>query len=386
MLPLNAITIAASPGSADAGGAPVPAGTFEGRVVQLAGRLAVRVGSVELPLPEGAPFVAGQSVSVTRPAPHGAIEVRPLAVQPQPAGGGSLVETLGRVLAELNVAASRNADALQSLLPVSAPLSTGQVRQLVALFAVRGALGPDLAAIAAHLNVALAAGWRAPEWLRSFLQFAGARAGGEPEAVVEWLQQMYRGTTTSAEGRLAANAPEEALESLHAQLRALKHDPALRQVLEAANRWSTFAAHADSALDRLDGRALQQLHALESSYVFAELPAPFQEDFSSVHLHWFRGGRSGEDESDHVVLDLNVSQLGDLWIALRTGAGYCRCVIRAASEHAVSALNADAGTLESALGNAGYGTARVVVERWDGDRLAAAADLMRGGAGLDASA
>lgn len=387
MLPLNAITIRPLPVSGQGGIAPVPVGTFEGRVIQAAHALAVRVGSMLITLPENAPFVAGQAVTVTKPAPDAAVEIRQSPIQSSATsqGGNSIGTTLNRVLSELQVAAGRNPEGLAPLVPGSAPLAVSQVHQLIALFTVRGALGADLAALAAHLQSALASGWTAPEWLRSFIQLAGARPESEPDAIVQWLKQTYASATKTPEGSLAATPPEDAFEGLLAQLRALRNDPALRSALEAANRWSAFAAHADTAIDRLEARALHQLHALDIDYVFAELPAPFSPDFSNIQFHWFRQGNAQSGGSDQVILDLNVSQLGDIWIAIQSGHGHCRCVVRAVSEPAVQVLGAEASALESALQET-YALATVKIERWNGDRLAAAAQLMRGATGLDLNA
>lgn len=385
MLPVNGITTVPAAAPGEGGGNALGVGTFSGRVVDSGGALSVRVGAVQLPLPEGAPFTAGQRVHVSKPTPNAAVEVRPVPVPPPMNGTSALTATLSRVLAALQPGAGHAPESVAPLVPQSVPLTPTQVQQLIALFVVRGALGPNLTAIAAQLETALAAGWKAPEWAASLIRMAGAQPDAEPDAIAGWLKQAYRGASGTAEANLAAGSPEKAFDGLLAQLRGLRGDASLRAVLESANWWTAFASQVDGAVERLEGRALQQLHGLAGGYAFAELPAPFQ-DFSSIHVHWFRRGAVEGAEADQVVLDVSASRLGDLWVSIQTGAGHCRCVLRATAEDAVRALESERGALQDALRDSGYENVSVTVDRWDGDRLTAAARLMGRAAGLDADA
>ena len=84
-----------------------------------------------------------------------------------------------------------------------------------------------------------------------------------------------------------------------------------------------------------------------------------------------------------VVLDLSMTRLGDLWIALTIARGRCSCRFRAANPAAVQAIRAERDGLIQALQSAGYPGAQVRVEPWDGDRLGEAAGLMRRFSGIN---
>ena len=83
------------------------------------------------------------------------------------------------------------------------------------------------------------------------------------------------------------------------------------------------------------------------------------------------------------VLDVSLTNLGDLWVSLRAADGHCDCHLKATSPIIVAKIGEYAGDLESALASVGFRSVSVVASIWDGNRIAAAASLFRPYAGLN---
>lgn len=390
MIPSAVITIRFAAGSLETGAPQLPTGTVGGTVIATANGLAVRAGAVRIPLPADSPLVHGQAVTVTRPEAGGAIEVRAsAATQTSPNRDSQLIGVIAHALARIQGAADRTPQSLLPLLPTQAPLSEAQVRQIVALFTVRGALGPNLALLAGHIEAAMASGWAGPEWAQAFLEMARTSTKSSPRGTAEWIRSRVRAASATAEGALASSTPEDAFEGLLTQIRTLQNDAVLRSALRGLNRDPAFGAQAQETADRLESCQMAQLHALDSHYVFAELPAPFPGESSSLQLHWSQGRKqdgAAPDEPDCVALDLSLSQLGDLWVTVQASQHRCQCTLRATQASVIDALALESPALEKALLDAGYLGASVRVGAWDGDRLEAVCQLMRRNAGLDLKA
>ena len=76
------------------------------------------------------------------------------------------------------------------------------------------------------------------------------------------------------------------------------------------------------------------------------------------------------------MLDLELTNLGPLWIDLRTHDRQCHCQFQVATPALVANLEESAKELEVALVALGYTKARVTVETWDGNRERALASLL----------
>ena len=202
----------------------------------------------------------------------------------------------------------------------------------------------------------------------------------------------------STEARLAQHAKSPSASAttpslsadLRARLSSLKNDQAFQKFLVATGRIGDFEGHIEHALDRMTGAHLQNARALEHPYLFLELPMAPGGLVESAQLHIFEdGGHDGHEGArapETVVMDLETTHLGPLWISVRTAGPICRCEFRAMTAEAVEAITESSGELVRGLESAGYGRAHVEASLWKGDRLSAVVELMRRFAGIDVSA
>jgi hypothetical protein len=137
----------------------------------------------------------------------------------------------------------------------------------------------------------------------------------------------------------------------------------------------------DALIERVDAARTQNVRGFEMPYQFMEIPLAKQTGFDRAQVHFF-GDESkrgpGKANSHSVILDLELSQLGPVWIALHAAGNACACVMRVASDVARQRLNDGSPELEGALRNAGYAGATVRTEAWDGDRVNALTAMSAG--------
>ena len=318
-------------------------------------------------------------------APPGQPGAVPLPAAPSAAGSsGAWTQLVSQALQSLNVIA--NQDLAASLLPAGLPPTAAAVRQLLSLFASRGTLPEDLHALTGLLQQAAEGGALPLAQQQAFATLAGQFAAGEAREFLALLRQLNSGKTLEARLALALQAgqPEAVLQNLQQELRAvlsqLQGREALLAYFQAKGVLRSFQRASQRVLERLTGADLQNLRGLEQRYVFWELPFPPESPLRHAQVHLFQEGGKGRKGSSSneatIVFDLDTTQLGPLWIALQLHPARCQCTIRATSEAARNALQEDAQELINALEQAGYANARIQTLPWDGDRLRAAAELV----------
>ncbi|MDK1021101.1 MAG: flagellar hook-length control protein FliK, partial [Candidatus Hydrogenedentes bacterium] len=179
-------------------------------------------------------------------------------------------------------------------------------------------------------------------------------------------------------------------ESLYVQLTQLRANQKLSAFLKGTGRLGAFETAVDGLLEQLRGGDVQRMSASEIPYQLIELPLHPQSGFERAQVHFFgeenntkQGGSPG---TSLVVFDLSLSRLGDMWITLRTTQKTCTCRIETVDPNAAAMIEEHSEELANALAEAGYPGAVVESAAWEGDRLAAVADLFRGVSGLDISA
>ncbi len=358
--------------------------------------LVVSIANTRIPLPESSGLHAGETVRVRLlDTGNGArIEITPATTQAQANVAQSthtsvaLLETLAAKLAPEIAQPS----VFATVLPKGLPLTESSVRLLLMLFTLQGASGRGLALIGTVLEEALAAGVALPAWAAGLKEMITKLASPEREAMEEAIRRIVQLTRNSPEARLAGGMEidERATGDLRTQLALLKQNDALLEFLIRSGQHQSFEKALDATLERLVGGQLQNLHSPESNYFFLELPFPPDAIISHAQLHFFGEGNGDSTqsnlESSTLVMDLTTSQLGDLWITLRTTSGECDCQIRATSPEAHALLSQDTTTLETALTAAGYDPVRVSIGEWNGDRVAELAGIMRRFSGLDLNA
>lgn len=332
------------------------------------------------------------SQSASPPAPPAAAVPQGAASTPTlpvPAVLASVLEALG---------ALESAPAAAQLLPTNIPLTEEAVRQLVSMFLFRGTAGADLEQIQSILTQAVTQN-AVPRGFAAEITAAIARLVVTDEASLsQILAHWGRGEPTGLEARLAfavaSGDLDHVLELLGQEVRALlsrvRQDPDLARFLEQTGQTRDFHGAVGRVLDRLSGRQLQNLHSIDRSYQFLELPVATDSPYRHLQLHFFGHGQSGRKRFDPqnatVVLDVSMSRLGDLWINLAVANGRCTCTIRATNPETVDTIESDGDELRHALDGVGYPGAQIRVGLWDGDRFAAATKLIRQFTGFHADA
>lgn len=109
-----------------------------------------------------------------------------------------------------------------------------------------------------------------------------------------------------------------------------------------------------------------------------ELPLQQEAFTRAVQIHIFGEGK-GDAEGERsatVVVDVELTELGPLWIRLHTYGEVCECRVDAVSDSARGALKGASEALRDSLSAQGYSSASVQVGAWDGERLSAVTGLM----------
>ncbi|MCH7908456.1 MAG: flagellar hook-length control protein FliK, partial [Candidatus Hydrogenedentes bacterium] len=217
-------------------------------------------------------------------------------------------------------------------------------------------------------------------------------------AVLESLGALSRQNLSAASSLLAqlvlsgsdSDVQAALRESLYVQLTQLRANQKLSAFLKGTGRLGAFETAVDGLLEQLRGGDVQRMSASEIPYQLIELPLHPQSGFERAQVHFFgeenntkQGGSPG---TSLVVFDLSLSRLGDMWITLRTTENMCTCRIETVDPNAAAMIEEHSEELANALAEAGYPGAVVESAAWEGDRLAAVADLFRGVSGLDISA
>jgi hypothetical protein len=207
-----------------------------------------------------------------------------------------------------------------------------------------------------------------------------AETSAEFERVLLAARETLRPLTTGRAARETASLLDD-LVALRGEIagRASARGSGLEPVLRSL----------DALIERIDAGRIQNVRGFEVAYQFLEIPVRRESGIDRVQVHFFEDGRSAADDetkSHTVVLDLELSQLGAIWIHLQTIGEACTCVIRATSDSAVHALDEAAPSLSESLQSAGYGRVQVRAEAWEGDRVSALANMASRFAGFDAHA
>lgn len=349
-------------------------------------------GPAQSPTPPNLPQSPPQTPTVDAP---------PSIATAETARNESLQALVRAALESLATAGNRVSmppEAATPLVPSPAPLDAAVVRSLMALFATRGALGEDLTVLLTMMNEAAAAGVAPiPPALEKLLLTEDVFRTSEQE-LRQTFATVLRRAATPAEARLALVPAEDAAEvllehlreDLPTQLAQLRQNPALSRFLEARGQLRAFHDVVGRVIDRIAAGHLQNLRALDHTYLFMELafPADSPIRFGQVHMIGEEGGTGRRFDPRHatVVLDLSTTRLGDLWIRLTVAANQCSCTFLTTESEAVAAIAGESPSLVEALNAAGYPNARVHVALWDGDRFRETVALMRRFAGINVSA
>lgn len=338
----------------------------------------------------------GQELSATMVPKGGGFELQleeapspsaapPASAPPAPpqANAGS---RLGGVLAQL-ARMGEPAD-LAALLPPMPP-SDAAVRNLVTLFRQAESLGPRLQQLTTMLRGVLHEGHPMLAVLVAMSEeFAGLQSG-DPARVARALRNFAENRLPEATLGQATATELSALKNqdLATALQTLRDTPALRAALEQAGLLDAFVSGTDEVLQRIDGARGQQLHGTMQGYTFLELPLPADSGFRHAMLHLYHEGNAKGPDAHKLpsvaVLDLNMDNLGPIWLELRGLSGTCQCTLLATLPETRALLDEHRADVAQALEEAGFAKAQVRTGPWDGDRIARTGTLLAGFRPLD---
>lgn len=371
-------------------------------VVDTAQGLAVQAAGTRVPLPEGAALQAGQPVELVLVEGTAGNQLHITPAPSQGPGTGVIPQgvagAVSAFLRSLGLVPPSELPAAAQILPPGTPLTAETVRALLMLFTSRGGLGRDLMAIAALVNRAAAAGILPPDVADELADLIKGLVASDEKSFREAIEGFGRAAGKPLEARLAqwlaAGETGDLAASLKgdlaARLSSLRGQEALSRWLAGTGELGPFRDAVEGVLERLLGTHLQNARGLEHTYTFVEIPIIPGSPIESAQLHFFEegngAGRSFSGDQSFVVLDLQTTKLGDLWVSFRASHGTCDCHFRAMTEETVAAIQGAAAELEAGLRDAGYDRARVQVSLWDGNRLVRMAELMRRFSGIDLTA
>ena len=376
-----------------------PGHTLAGTIEGPPGNQVLAAGALRVPIPQTANLLSGQPVTVEVVATEEGLQLRLTPREPAPPPPTTApppADPLTAVLKSLGVTVSR--DVAEALIPADLPRTEQAVRTLLSLVLRTATTGDDLQLIASLLTEGAAAGALSADGAReaaALIEQFVARGVGDfgpmlhrlTNSAGRYLEARIAQALASGPVDTALNLPQDDLRVLLSHLRT---DQAVAGYLRGAGRWRVFQEAVDRTLDRLSAAQFQNVHALDQSYLFLEIPWPTGAPIHEARVHFFAEGQTGKRGLDarnaSVTLDLSTTKLGDLWVTLQLMDGQCHCRFCTTSPDAAETIERATQELTQALENAGYPRTTVQVALWDGDRLREMANLMRRFAGIDLKA
>lgn len=363
--------------------------SIAGRVIATSNGLVVQAGQFRIPLEAGMGLSAGQHVDV-RVVRDGArlqwqITARP-GGEPAPVTTSNLSGSVQRVLDALGLTSSQWRTLAANLVPSNLPLDQAILQQVITLYAQPARLGSAFQMVTRLVNEAVAAGVPLGDAAKVIMEIAQRMERGTTESFRALIRQAFplRGRSMAAVLAGLADIPKgNALPMVQEDLRLLigqlLKDDAFTEFLKSSDKTDVFRRAAEGVLDRITAGELNSARNLQMPYLFAELPLPDDGQLRHLHIHILGegNGKDGSPESHTVVLDIETSRLGKMWIHLLHAPGTCRCVIKAQESETVALLEQHGPRLVDALNTLGYPDASVKSESWDGDRIAQASRLLR---------
>lgn len=371
---------------------------LRGRVVSGESQPALLVAGQRIPLPAALAATPGETLSVRLVEQDGkqTLLVRP-GTSPAPDAGAVPRDVLSPVLRHVldTIGASIRNEQAAHLAPKTVPLRQSDLEAIVRLFVQQGRSGEALGRLVAVLEEAVASGALPRAAADQFRHLARQMRAQTADEFVALVRAARESAGRPLENRLALLAARHdgatvagVRDTLLGELLRLRQDSAVREALEQMGRWTVFKKTAEDLIGRLQSAHLQNLRSLELPYQFMELPLARENGIDHAQLHIVGdegGGIAGKRRRAHsIVLDLQLSRLGAVWIALHTADSRCQCTIRAQDRKGEEVLAGETGRLQAGLARAGFASVDVRTEPWDGDRLLAVAQLMGRFAGFEA--
>ncbi len=347
--------------------------------------LVALIGRIQVPLDTSTGLEAGQRILVQVQAQGDGLQ---LSIRPQATSGSPNPLAVSTLLASILQSAGRSDLARQAsiLLPRQAPTNAAALRALVSLLLSERGTGQDIQQLQQFIASATNQGILSPDAGAALSPWLALTALADAAAWQDLLRRSRSERNAIARlarlvgGKNATGTVSDIRSSLGSLTQRLLDDQAFQTWLRDQGSEESFKALSERVLDRATGRDVQNLRSLDQPYQFLELPLPKEQGFLRLQLHFFsEGGQHSEKSPDGVhrtVLDLDLTNLGPLWVDLRCQGHQCQCQFRVSSPALVASLETSASELEVALAALGYTKASVTVEAWDGDHESALLSLL----------
>lgn len=370
---------------------------LRGRIVSDGALLSLVAGNQKLPLPKSVPLGAGTFVEARITHENGAPHLRLQVLDPAPQAVNTRPQSApppaSAPTPSINVppglAALIKPEVAAALLPKVASLPPKAMETLFTVLAARPELGRVLARLLPMVQAHAAEGPAPPEQtavLRSAVQAMDAETPDEFRRAIEVARELIgvRGERAIVRAQGESAAPRTLLDDF-----ATIRDHVNARTTTADGRELVRAM--DTLADRISANTLQNIRSFDAPYQFFAIPFSPRTGIEHAQVHVLgrdgRGGGGGSGREAHlVVIDLHMTNLGSMWIAIQSTGMACTCSIRTSSDVARAAIDEGAPLLEESLRRAGFAAAQVRTEPWDGDRVGAAAALFAQAASFEAEA
>ena len=361
--------------------------------------LNVQVGNIRIALPPDTALLPGQPVTVQRPpaAESSQIIIRPTTTSSpaQAAQPTQALDVLARLLRELPALMKLSPEQGAALVPKALPSSDAVIRLALHIFQLHATVPEAVDRVVRMLNQLVAKEGASPVADRLLSLLSDGPDLSKPESIAPFLKRVHAQALQSPlEGAprflSTAGTPMQSTEaSLYLLLGGLRNDDSVRVLLESPGALKSFQQSVDTLMEHTAGQHVQNARALEIPYAYLNIP--FSEgEIRQAQIHIFGDG-GGQDEwndgkSGRIVLDLETSRLGALWIDVQHSTDACSCRIEVASDSIAVHINSAAAALADRLEASGFSQVSVVAYVETVDRMSSIAELFQRYSGLDLQA
>jgi hypothetical protein len=358
----------------------------------------VNVNGARIALPQNSTLAPGQPVTVTLQVESG---VSKIIIEASSSSATPTAKTIDpmtlikTVMQQLPGLASLAPEQAAALVPSVLPSSDALVRLALQILQVQ-ARAPEAVTIIVRTLQQHTAKGSADASVTTVLELLGSNVKlDEPKSILQFLKRVQSHTQRPPLAGFSESFTNAQMSSvrgdthLYQLLAAIRGNQSLAELLEGTGGLKLFREATETLMDHTAGQHLQNARSLEIPYAYMNLPLG-EEAISQVQIHILGEGRNpedwGEGAAGQIVLDLETSRLGPMWIHIEHTADTCSCRFDVASDEVAEHINNAADTLAARLEGASFKNVSVRAATWDGDRLASIAKLFQRVSGLDIKA
>lgn len=285
-----------------------------------------------------------------------------------------------------------------ALSPASLPSVAAILRLALDVFQVHTiAAASDARETLVHLLQGAASKGILPETAQRILALLGKGVDlARPDAIEGLVRlvhdQMHRAPlaaihAAASEGVSPGANLDAQSSGLYHLLALMRNDSAVLSLLGGDAEIQNFRSAVDVLQDQSAGQHLQNARSSDVPYVFLNLP--LGPDIQRAQLHILgresSGGENGKSEGS-VILDLQLSKLGNVWMEMKHRDDWCACRFHVESESIAGVILDASESLAERLRRGHFSDVSVQATTEEHDRLSALADLLAPLSGLDISA